>query len=92
MKFTIDTFTKTITLHGSFTYDDFVNFRQILPKEWSEDFVFLIDIRMVGAFLEQKQIAQTPYPLIGPTGAPLEYNRDCYQPEPCGEACVCHEN
>lgn len=42
MRVTVDTNAKTLTIHGSFHYDDFVTFHQAIPKEWTK-FIYLVE-------------------------------------------------
>lgn len=66
MKFTIDLINRIITIHGSFTYQQYTEFHQTLPKEWSAGFVIMIpaDMAVSLAAGEPKQIEQNQYPLV----------------------------
>lgn len=79
MIFTIDTLNKTITLHGSFTYEDFAAFRYTLPKEWREGYKLLVPVESLTD--TPKQIEQKQYP-VG----------DVYRGTDVGTGCGCGAN
>jgi hypothetical protein len=63
MKVLINTLEQTLTLYGSFHYDQFAAFYLTLPLEW-RDFSFIVSEDNLEALLTgPKQIEQSSYPV-----------------------------